>query len=112
MAEYVITITTDRSDYVEAFRVIASGMGCRVDVSQKYPLSGGTWEFSKTAAQIADELNIKDNQYTTREGFISRFDDAAKKGKFIWCIKEFRAATGMGLKETKDYLDLLRIWKA
>ena len=34
--------------------------------------------------------------------------DALRRGKTIEAIKEYRAATGVGLKEAKDYVDELR----
>ena len=34
--------------------------------------------------------------------------EALRRGKTIEAIKEYRAATGVGLKEAKDYVDELR----
>jgi ribosomal protein L7/L12 len=62
-------------------------------------------EFDMAVNQIGDENGITVDGYRLNADQVSAIGQLLKLGKPIAAIKEFRYATGVGLREAKDFID-------
>ena len=75
---------------------------CHLDHEDQIKLSV---ELDLAIAQIADEHSPSVDGYRLADKVVSVIADLIRNGKPIAAIKEFRAATGEGLRESKDFID-------
>jgi len=59
---------------------------------------------SKTVDKIAKQIGVND---PVPENLINELKSLVSEGKKIEAIKRYRKATGLGLKESKEYIDSL-----
>jgi ribosomal protein L7/L12 len=64
--------------------------------------------FNQADVDIAFKRLTEENAADVKRELDNRLIDIIRRGDFIQAIKEYRAATGLGLKESKEYCDKLR----
>lgn len=62
-------------------------------------------EFDMAVNQVADENGITVDGYRLNDDQVSAIGQLLKLGKPIAAVNEFRYATGVGLREAKDFID-------